>query len=1296
MLKRLYAITTWTIALAFILLAVTVSVARAFLPLVAEERALVEARVGEMLGQPIRIAAVEAEIRWLIPRIHLQSVQMLDPAGEQVLLEAEQFIVDIDPLDSLLALAPRIRQVSVRGVDLEVTRTADNRLVVLGVWEQSLSEAARKRPGEVGAGWEGLRDLRFNVGESRVHWVDEPTGRDLVFENIQLAIARDGQRLRVAGRLTPPTEMGESLQLVADLRGDLHRPGGWSGSLYARGDSLHFPLLPAATLLEQQGLEEGRGSVELWSRWRNGRPVRIAGEVTLEDLRFRLAADAGTHRLERVSGAFLWEDRAAEGWWLQGRELTVERAGRRWPVSGFEAAFRAGEGERSLALSADMLRLEDVAPLAGVGEHLPVLTRERLVRLAPQGDLRDLWLELTWRDGELGWLQADGRVGNLGFAPLPELRLPGVSGVDAHFAFTREEGELLLATGGLQLEYPEVFEQPLAVDELFGTLHWSHGDAGWRVQTDRLALANADLRLAGTLELAGRKGESPAIDLQLDIEEGQLQAAPRYLPKILRPNVRAWLETALVEGRIAQGQLRMQGPLDRFPYRDGGGEFEVRFDVADTTLRYRPDWPLIRDLAAEVVFDGPGLAVSVSGGRLFDSQIQGGTVHIDDFRSPLLVIGARSRGPAGDMLRYLAESPLARAQADQLARLRATGPAVYELGLEVPLSRRLGRELSLDSRLHLEGVRLELPDARVTLTDLQGLLSITRDDIRADGLQARYGDASLQLSARRQDNGDLLIRGEGAMPPSELLAPYAPTLATAFEGSSTWLVHLVLPLRSGNATELALSSDLEGVRVALPSPLGKSPGEGRNLQLRAWFEGQAEPRFRVSYGARLESVFTLGKGSEAGISRAEIRLGDGPAQLPARGVRLAGRLAHFDPDDWRQALAPASTPGEAAPAGEGEGLPDWVTELELEIGETEVFGRPLHDLRISAEREPQAWRALVSAPAISGLITLPHTLSAAVPLQLELEHLDLDRLGGGEGGDMVAGENGGAARQDPRALPSLRVASGLVVFQGQRYRDLKLETARQSSGQQIHAFQVAHSHGELRAWGEWRVLRDGGQRSSFRFEAGSSNLGELVTQLGFATGISRGQAQASGDLAWSGAPQEISPEGLTGKVHLVVEKGQLTQVDPGAGRLLGLFNLSNLPRRLSLDFSDIFREGFAFDRIEGNLRFADQSMYTNDLRIEGPAARLQLTGRTGIADRSYDQTVVVHPQVGGTLPVAGALVGGPGVGAAVFFLQKLLPARSADDDGGIEYRVTGSWDDPVITRVSAPPPPAADATSPWP
>lgn len=1291
MLKRLYAITTWTVALAFILLAVMVSVARAFLPLVAEERALIEARVGELLGQPIRIAAVEAEIRWLIPRIHLLSVQMLDADGERVLLEAERFTVDIDPLDSLLALAPRVRQVSVRGVNLEVTRTADNRLVVLGVWGQALNEAARKRPGEIGAGWEGLRDLRFNVGDGRVHWVDEPSGRDLVFEDIQLAIVHDGRRLRVAGRLTPPAEMGESLQLVADLRGDLHRPGGWSGSLYARGEALHFPLLPAATLLEQQGLEDGRGSVALWSRWQNGRPVRIAAEVALEDLRFRLATEAGTHRLERVSGAFLWEDRAAEGWWLQGRDLTVERAGRRWPVSGFEAALRTEEGGRSLVLSADMLRLEDVAPLAGVGEHLPVLTRERLARLAPQGDLRDLWLELTWRDGELGGLQADGRVSNLGFAPLPELRLPGVSGVDAHFALTREAGELLLATGGLQLDYPEVFEQPLAVDELFGTLHWSHGEAGWRVQTDRLALANADLRVSGTLELAGRKGESPAIDLRLDFEEGQLQAAPRYLPRILRPNVRAWLETALVGGRIAQGRLRMQGPLDRFPYREGGGEFEVRFDVADATLRYRPDWPPIRDLAAEVVFDGPGLAVSVSGGRLFDSQIQGGTVQIDDFRSPLLVVGARSRGPAGDMLRYLAESPLARAQADQLARLRATGPVVYELGLEVPLSRRLGRELRLDSRLHLEGVRLELPDARVTLTDLQGLLTITRDDIRADGLQARYGDAPLRLSARRGDNGDLRIRGEGAMPPSELLAPYVPTLAAAFEGSSTWLVDLVLPLRGGDATELALRSDLEGVRVALPSPLGKSPGEGRNLQLRAWFEGQAEPRFRVSYGTRLEGVFTLGRGGEAGVSRAEIRLGGGPAQLPARGVRLVGRLARFDPDDWRQALAPASTPGEAGTAGGG--LPDWVTELELEIGETEVFGRPLHDLRISAEREPQAWRALVSAPAISGLITLPHSLTAAMPLQLELEHLDLDRLGGG--GDVAAGENGGA-RQDPRALPSLRVASGLVVFRGQRYHDLKLETARQSGGQQVHVFQIAHAHGELRAWGEWRVLRDGGQRSSFRFEVGSSNLGELITRLGFATGLSRGQAQASGDLAWSGAPQEISPAGLTGKVHLVVEKGQLTQVDPGAGRLLGLFNLSNLPRRLSLDFSDIFREGFAFDRIEGNLRFADQSMYTNDLRIEGPAARLLLTGRTGIAERSYDQTVVVHPQVGGTLPVAGALMGGPGVGAAVFFLQRLLPARSADDDGGIEYRITGSWDDPVITRVSAPPPPAADATSPWP
>jgi hypothetical protein len=121
-----------------------------------------------------------------------------------------------------------------------------------------------------------------------------------------------------------------------------------------------------------------------------------------------------------------------------------------------------------------------------------------------------------------------------------------------------------------------------------------------------------------------------------------------------------------------------------------------------------------------------------------------------------------------------------------------------------------------------------------------------------------------------------------------------------------------------------------------------------------------------------------------------------------------------------------------------------------------------------------------------------------------------------------------------------------------------------------------------------------------------------------------------------------------------VGPGQLRDINPGLGRMVGMLNVQNLTRRLSFDFSDLFQPGMGFDRISGELAFKRGNAYTDNLLIEAPAARIQIEGRTGLQARDYDQTITVVPHFGGTLPVAGAIAGGPMVGAAVFVAERLL------------------------------------------
>ena len=141
-------------------------------------------------------------------------------------------------------------------------------------------------------------------------------------------------------------------------------------------------------------------------------------------------------------------------------------------------------------------------------------------------------------------------------------------------------------------------------------------------------------------------------------------------------------------------------------------------------------------------------------------------------------------------------------------------------------------------------------------------------------------------------------------------------------------------------------------------------------------------------------------------------------------------------------------------------------------------------------------------------------------------------------------------------------------------------------------------------------------------------------------------------------------------------------VQPGAGRVLGLFSVAALPRRLALDFKDLTEKGLAFDSVQGDFELRDGNAFTSNLLLRGPAAEIGIAGRTGLATRDYDQTAVVTGNLGASLPVAGALAGGPAVGAALLLFSQVFKEPLKGITRGY-YRITGPWDNPTVERVDA-------------
>ncbi|MGV6826589.1 MAG: YhdP family protein, partial [bacterium] len=85
--------------------------------------------------------------------------------------------------------------------------------------------------------------------------------------------------------------------------------------------------------------------------------------------------------------------------------------------------------------------------------------------------------------------------------------------------------------------------------------------------------------------------------------------------------------------------------------------------------------------------------------------------------------------------------------------------------------------------------------------------------------------------------------------------------------------------------------------------------------------------------------------------------------------------------------------------------------------------------------------------------------------------------------------------------------------------------------------------------------------------------------------------------------------------------------------------------------------------------------------------RINISGRTGLLDRDYDQRVFVTPRMSATLPIAGTVVGGPVTGLAVLLAQTVVTKTVPETAklGRVQYSVQGSWSDPVVERVKKTP-----------
>ena len=770
--------------------------------------------------------------------------------------------------------------------------------------------------------------------------------------------------------------------------------------------------------------------------------------------------------------------------------------------------------------------------------------------------------------------------------------------------------------------------------------------------------------MIGTYRTAGTTAGS--IDLTGNLTRADARYVGRYIPLAVPKSARDWLDAAFIAGESNNVTLRLKGALDEFPFQDSRtGFFQVAARVTGGVLHYADGWPRISNIAGDLIFRGERMDVYARQGSISGTRLARVHVEIPNLMGGgrVLNVNGEAEGQTADFFRFIDTSPVAGMIDHFTDGWQAQGTGRLALKLSIPLADTAKSKVAGSYQFAGNTVTLSpaLPAveqaarARRFHRDRGARAGRTGDLPRRDRCRSRAAsarDAAVRLNVQGRINADAARRGAG------------PAWVQRLRGATDWRAQFVTRKRSA---DVVIESSLQGLAADLPAPLVKTAAESLPVRFERRLLGEKEDRISFSAGG-IVSMILLRRidGENATIARGTVRFGGAAAEPARNGLWVTGAVKALDLDRWLAVLQQADG-----------GAPLEAGGIDLKLGTVDMLGRRFSELAVNANVQRGQWRVALKGRELDGTVTwLPQ---GAGRLAARMNTLAVPAA------SPAAAEpasDDAQARKEQRKLPELDIVAEQFINKGKPLGRLEVAAVPEENAWRIDRLRLSNPESTFTVDGSWQ-FGAARPRTHVNVHVEASDIGGLLARFGYPEGVKGGTAKLEGSLAWSGAPYEFDVPSLTGNFTMEAAKGQFVKLDPGIGKLLGVMSLQALPRRMSLDFKDVFSEGFAFDEIAGTVHFNRGTATTDNLRIRGPAAHIVMRGDVDLGQETQNLRVRITPHVIETVSVAGALVGGPIAGVAAYLAQQVL----RDPFGKLvtyEYGVTGSWSDPVVKRLKRP------------
>ncbi|MCP5303601.1 MAG: TIGR02099 family protein [Pseudomonadales bacterium] len=1270
--NRLGRFCAWSLATVLVVVAIVVTTLRVALPQLDHFQDEIKTWVRQGTGFDFSISSVAGSWRNSHPSINLIGLKAKLPNNQDARFAVDELQIEFDLIQSFLQFKPVVADLTIHNLALDIRSVS----ILPDAETQHPVMTAEKSEVKLIDQLDSLllRQFEdFTITDSRI-WYKSVSGETRRLDIDQLRWSNQGKRHLAEGTVSISDAKINSLLVNANFRdhGSLRDV---SGEFYISAQDVSVAPWLTSYMQSESGVESGKVSLNTWLTLKHSQPTDAYVELQPSELVWN---ENGSHQLFIESGFFkLLPDK--DGWKVNGHSLQIRTDDKSWPE--LDVAFDWQPSGWMLNLS--QIDIESVTPLIKLAPESEA-TSDLISQLQPKGLVEDIRLSMT---GGLDTLRYSAELDELGLTQWK--LLPGFHHVQGTVSGDVNQAQAKVMVIDDVLPYGDVFQAPLNIKQGEVDIVWQKDDQGWRLWADKVTAATPDLQVLGAFRLDFPKDSSPFLSFYAEADLYNAGETWRYLPTLaLGQDLTDYLSTAIQGGKVNTAKLLWYGELGDFPYQEHNGMFQAWVGLKDAKFSFDTAWPTITDLQLDLLFENDAMYLDSKSATLDGVDAKRITGRIPQLAPDgHIEIEAKASAPGNEVRDYMMATPLVDSVGAALTALQVSGPVYSEFQLNIPF--HAGAEARAWGYADLKDNRVDIESPPMTLEKATGRINFDNDVVTTSGLAAELLTQPISLDFRGESSEqgyDVTIDTLGDWD-VEPLKPYlGERWLKLVSGHAPWQMDIDLQLNDvGFTYQVDVLAELNRVVSQYPYPLAKKQGKSGQAKLQA--SGNQEnisARLEIP-NAKYQTEIDI-SGEAPVLTATHLALGQGGFRMsPITGHDASIQLDEIDLDKWLDLVkVPSSDAPSVLSHMKTPALP-LPSHVQLKAPSVKLGNIDFHDVDFSASKKNASWQMQVNSQEVKGTANYLKPANLSVSLdQLHLYIPGLETLEK-EQTSIFANEDQNAPlisdfdRQFHAEMPNLRLHIDDFWLQGYKVGNVDVDLQRSDQRLEWKKLNFSSGKNSIDMSGWWE-LTDKRSHSNLAIKVKGDNNTDLMERFGITSGIQQAPFEINANMEWDGAPWSMKPKTLQGDVSTEFGKGVISEVS-GAARLLGLFSLDSIIRKMQLDFTDVFDKGMAFNSITGTGKIQDGVFVTNDIVMDALAGEMQIRGIANVSSQMVDAEVKFTPDITSGLPMLTAFAVAPQTALYVLAISTVI-SPVVEVFTQVNYEVKGPLDSPTVKEIS--------------